>query len=189
MGVKSIGVESTGGESMGVESLGVESMAAVQPGPRIGERLLIVGLGLMGFQDALYELRIPYASNEAVEFADRSMEAICYYEDFSSLQDRAIADLKSFIAAKRERYGATPEQAQLSRRRIVEAGAVPALVGERQREGQRDRGGVRGLRVDAAATGAGPSHCRFGEERSWRGAGGSVRPSRGHPYPACHNGQ
>src|SRR5574343_1617931 len=38
-----------------------------------------VGLGLMAFQDALYELRIPYASNEAVEFADRSMEAICYY--------------------------------------------------------------------------------------------------------------
>lgn len=38
-----------------------------------------VGLGLMGFQDALYQLRLPYASNEAVEFADRSMEAICYY--------------------------------------------------------------------------------------------------------------
>ncbi len=53
MGVKSIGVESTGGESMGVESLGVESMAAVQPGPRIGERLLIVGLGLMGGSLAL----------------------------------------------------------------------------------------------------------------------------------------
>ncbi len=38
-----------------------------------------VGLGLMGFQDALYKLRIPYASEEAVEFADRSMEAIAYY--------------------------------------------------------------------------------------------------------------
>ena len=38
-----------------------------------------VGLGLMAFQDALYELRIPYASEAAVEFADRSMEAICYY--------------------------------------------------------------------------------------------------------------
>ena len=33
----------------------------------------------MGFQDALYELRIPYASQEAVEFADRSMELISYY--------------------------------------------------------------------------------------------------------------
>ena len=38
-----------------------------------------VGLGIMGFQDALYELRIPYASEEAVTFADRSMEAISYY--------------------------------------------------------------------------------------------------------------
>ncbi|MES2248901.1 MAG: ribonucleoside-diphosphate reductase subunit alpha [Pseudomonadota bacterium] len=38
-----------------------------------------VGLGLMGFQDALYELRIPYASQEAVQFADESMEAICYH--------------------------------------------------------------------------------------------------------------
>ncbi|MDE0055427.1 MAG: ribonucleoside-diphosphate reductase subunit alpha, partial [Gammaproteobacteria bacterium] len=37
-----------------------------------------VGLGIMGFQDALYELRIPYGSGDAVEFADRSMEAISY---------------------------------------------------------------------------------------------------------------
>ena len=38
-----------------------------------------VGLGLMGFQDCLYELRLPYASDAAVQFADESMEAICYY--------------------------------------------------------------------------------------------------------------
>ncbi len=38
-----------------------------------------VGLGLMGFQDALYKQRISYTSEEAVEFADRSMEAISYY--------------------------------------------------------------------------------------------------------------
>ena len=43
-----------------------------------------VGLGLMGFQDSLYELRIPYASNEAVQFADESMEAICYYAYWAS---------------------------------------------------------------------------------------------------------
>jgi ribonucleoside-diphosphate reductase alpha chain len=38
-----------------------------------------VGLGLMGFQDCLHVLRLPYGSPEAVEFADRSTEAIAYY--------------------------------------------------------------------------------------------------------------
>ncbi|MCX2947586.1 ribonucleoside-diphosphate reductase subunit alpha [Lentzea sp. NEAU-D7] len=38
-----------------------------------------VGLGLMGFQDALFTLGTPMASQEAVEFADRSMEEISYY--------------------------------------------------------------------------------------------------------------
>jgi ribonucleoside-diphosphate reductase alpha chain len=43
-----------------------------------------VGLGLMGFQDCLYEMRIPYASEAAVQFADESMEAICYYAYLAS---------------------------------------------------------------------------------------------------------
>ena len=38
-----------------------------------------VGLGFMGFQDVLHMLRISYASNSAVEFADYSMELIAYY--------------------------------------------------------------------------------------------------------------
>lgn len=45
-----------------------------------------VGLGVMAFQDALYELRIPYSSQEAVEFADRSMEAVCYYAYWASTE-------------------------------------------------------------------------------------------------------
>ena len=57
-----------------------------------------VGLGLMGFQDALYELRIPYASPEAVEFADRSMEAICYHAYWASTE----------LAAERGRYSSYP---------------------------------------------------------------------------------
>ncbi len=38
-----------------------------------------VGLGLMGFQDALYKMRVAYGSDEAVTFADKSMELISYH--------------------------------------------------------------------------------------------------------------
>lgn len=38
-----------------------------------------IGLGLMGFQDALYKKRISYSSLSAIQFADESMEAISYY--------------------------------------------------------------------------------------------------------------
>ena len=53
-----------------------------------------VGLGIMGFQDALYQLRLPYASDEAVVFADRSMEAVCYHAYWASTE----------LAAERGRY-------------------------------------------------------------------------------------
>jgi ribonucleoside-diphosphate reductase alpha chain len=43
-----------------------------------------VGLGTMAFQDALHLLRIPYASAEAVEFADRAQEAVAYYAYWAS---------------------------------------------------------------------------------------------------------
>jgi ribonucleoside-diphosphate reductase alpha chain len=54
-----------------------------------------IGLGVMGFQDALYALRLPYASPEAVELADRSTEALSY------LAIEASVDL----AAERGPYG------------------------------------------------------------------------------------
>ncbi|WP_333688332.1 ribonucleoside-diphosphate reductase subunit alpha [Methylococcus capsulatus] len=53
-----------------------------------------VGLGIMGFQDALYKLRLPYASQEAVAFADLSMEAVSYYAIQASCD----------LAAERGRY-------------------------------------------------------------------------------------
>lgn len=53
-----------------------------------------VGLGLMGFQDALHALRMPYASDAAIDFADRSMEAISYHAIAASVD----------LAAERGRY-------------------------------------------------------------------------------------
>jgi len=38
-----------------------------------------IGMGIMGFQDALYALKLPYDSQEAIEFADTCMEEISYY--------------------------------------------------------------------------------------------------------------
>jgi ribonucleoside-diphosphate reductase alpha chain len=45
-----------------------------------------VGMGIMGFQDALHQLRVPYSSEVAVEFADRSMEAVCYFAYLASTE-------------------------------------------------------------------------------------------------------
>ena len=45
-----------------------------------------VGLGIMGFQDCLHEIRVPYASQAAVDFADESMEAVCYYAYWASTE-------------------------------------------------------------------------------------------------------
>ena len=53
-----------------------------------------VGMGIMGFQDCLHVMRVPYASQQAIEFADRSMEAVCYYA-YSASSD---------LAAERGRY-------------------------------------------------------------------------------------
>jgi ribonucleoside-diphosphate reductase alpha chain len=53
-----------------------------------------VGLGIMGFQDTLYEMRTPYGSQAAVDFADRAMEVVCYNAYFAS----------SELAKERGRY-------------------------------------------------------------------------------------
>ena len=57
-----------------------------------------IGLGLMGFQDALYLQNIPYGSNEAIEFADRSMELMSYY----------AIDASSELALERGTYETYP---------------------------------------------------------------------------------
>ena len=56
-----------------------------------------IGLGMMGFQDALYVQDIAYCSDEAVEFADRSMELISYYAIHASTElSKERGSYKSF---------------------------------------------------------------------------------------------
>ena len=78
-----------------------------------------IGMGIMGFQDALYKQRIPYASEQAVEFADLSMEVISYhalsasselarergrYESYQgSLWDQGILPIDSLKRLQEER--------------------------------------------------------------------------------------
>ena len=80
-----------------------------------------VGLGVMGFQDCLHRMRIPFASDAAVEFSDRSMEAVCYYAYWASsklaaergayssfkgsLWDRGILPQDTLAMLKEERGG------------------------------------------------------------------------------------
>lgn len=61
---------------------------AVKKAKDSNERHRPVGMGIMGFQDCLQMMRVPYASQAAVEFADRSMEAVCYHA-YSASSDLA----------------------------------------------------------------------------------------------------
>ncbi|MFZ3174497.1 MAG: ribonucleoside-diphosphate reductase subunit alpha, partial [Thiobacillus sp.] len=89
-----------------------------------------VGLGIMGFQDALQELRVAYASDAAVEFADRSMEAVSYYAFWASTE----------LAAERGRYSSY--EGSLWSRGILPQDSLKLLAEE--------RGGY--LEVDTSST-------------------------------------
>ena len=89
-----------------------------------------VGLGIMGFQDCLHMMRIPYASNEAVSFADTSMEAVCYYAYLAS----------SELAEERGRYSSY--NGSLWDRGILPQDSVKLLA--------QERGGY--LEVDSSET-------------------------------------
>jgi ribonucleoside-diphosphate reductase alpha chain len=59
---------------------------AVAKARRANLRHRPVGLGIMGFQDCLHLMRLSYASEDAVAFADRSTEALCYYAYWASTE-------------------------------------------------------------------------------------------------------
>ncbi|MCA1324415.1 ribonucleoside-diphosphate reductase subunit alpha [Herbaspirillum sp. alder98] len=78
-----------------------------------------VGMGIMGFQDCLHVKRVPYASKDAVEFADRSMEAVCYYAYWASTE----------LAEERGRY--TSYRGSLWDRGILPQDSLKLLAEER----------------------------------------------------------
>ena len=78
-----------------------------------------VGLGIMGFQDCLHMLRVPYASQQAVEFADTAMEAVCYQAYYAS----------TVLAEERGHYSSYP--GSLWSRGILPQDSVKLLAEER----------------------------------------------------------
>jgi ribonucleoside-diphosphate reductase alpha chain len=88
-----------------------------------------VGLGLMGFQDALLKLRIVYSSTQAVEFADQSQEAISYYAILAS----------SELAKERGAYSSY--QGSLWSKNILPQDTIDLLEAARGRAIETPRGG------------------------------------------------
>lgn len=89
-----------------------------------------VGMGIMGFQDCLHVLRLPYSGKDAVQFADTSMEAVCYYAYNASTE----------LAEERGRY--STYEGSLWDRGILPQDSVKLLAEE--------RGGY--LEVDSSST-------------------------------------
>ena len=83
-----------------------------------------VGMGIMGFQDALYKLRLPYASEKAIAFADSSMEAVSYYA------------IKASTNLAEERGAYSSFKASLWSQGILPIDSIDIL--ERQRDGYLD---------------------------------------------------
>jgi ribonucleoside-diphosphate reductase alpha chain len=86
-----------------------------------------VGLGIMGFQDCLHRLRIPYGSQAAVEFADRSMEAVAYRAYWASTE----------LAEERGRYSSY--RGSLWERGILPQDTLDLLARERGGDVEVDR--------------------------------------------------
>jgi ribonucleoside-diphosphate reductase alpha chain len=89
-----------------------------------------VGLGIMGFQDCLHRMRVPYASQEAVAFADRSMEMVAYATYWASTE----------LAAERGRYSSF--DGSLWERGILPQDTLDLLAAERGGYVELDRSGA-----------------------------------------------
>jgi len=92
----------------------------------------------MGFQDALYELGTPYASADAVTFADQSMEAVCYYAYWASTE----------LARERGRYSSY--KGSLWDRGVLPQDTLDLLA--KQRDAGSAAGASSYVEVDRSAT-------------------------------------
>jgi ribonucleoside-diphosphate reductase alpha chain len=92
---------------------------AVDKARNSNQRHRPVGLGIMGFQDCLHKMRVAYASDEAVEFADRSMEMVAYATYWASTE----------LAEERGRYASFP--GSLWDRGILPQDTLDLLAAER----------------------------------------------------------
>jgi ribonucleoside-diphosphate reductase alpha chain len=109
-----------------------------------------VGLGIMGFQDCLHRMRVPYACQEAVEFADRSMEMVAYAAYWASTE----------LAAERGRYSSF--EGSLWDRGILPQDTLDLLAAERGGYVELDRSSSldwEALRARIAAHGMRNSNC------------------------------
>jgi ribonucleoside-diphosphate reductase alpha chain len=89
-----------------------------------------VGLGIMGFQDCLHLMRVPYASPEAMQFADRSMEMVAYCAYWASTE----------LAEERGRYSSF--KGSLWDRGILPQDSLDLLAAERGGYVEVDRSGA-----------------------------------------------
>jgi ribonucleoside-diphosphate reductase alpha chain len=92
---------------------------AVDKAKNSNQRHRPVGLGIMGFQDCLHLLRLPYASADAVQFADRSMEMVAYAAYWASTE----------LAEERGRYPSFP--GSLWERGVLPQDTLDLLAAER----------------------------------------------------------
>jgi len=99
-----------------------------------------VGMGIMGFSDALHVMGLAYASDDAVEFADRSMEAVCYYAYWASTE----------LAEERGRYSSF--RGSLWDKGILPLDSLKLLAEGRGKLGANGNEGGALVEVDRSAT-------------------------------------
>ena len=104
-----------------------------------------VGLGIMGFQDCLHLMRMPYGSAAAMQFADASMEAVCYHAYWASTElaeerGRYPSYQGQPVGSRRAAAGHAAAAARRARRLCRHRRIVDARLGRAARSASREHG-------------------------------------------------